>query len=83
MPERDGHESRKKYIDGARSNPKHRKNGQSAAKPRTGEGSTTIPEGSRIKRSEVVCPSCEGEDIVCALAKVRGGIRSPIRRSEP
>lgn len=44
MPERDGHESRKKYIDGARLNPKRRKNGQSAAKLRIGERSTTIPE---------------------------------------
>jgi len=47
--------------------------GQSAAKPRTGEGSTTIPEGSRVKPvilSEAVSPSIEGEDIVCSHMKV-------------
>ena len=41
-PKRDGSESRKKCVDGARLNPKHRNNGQSAAKLRTGERSTTI-----------------------------------------
>ena len=30
-------------VDGARLNPKHYNNGQSAAKPRIEEGSTTIP----------------------------------------
>ena len=38
----------KKYIDDARLNPKHCNNGQSAAKLRIGERSTTIPHGSRI-----------------------------------
>ena len=41
--------------------------GQSAAKPRTGEGSTTIPEGSReelVIFLEVVSPVFAGEDIV-------------------
>ena len=47
-------------------------NGQSAAKPRTGERSTTIPCGSRAKRPEVVCPVKAGEDIVCAHTKVWG-----------
>ena len=42
MGKRDGDESRKKWIDGARSIPKHRYNGRSAAKLRIGEGSTTI-----------------------------------------
>ena len=37
----DGDESRKKRIDSAWLNPKRSINGQSAAKPRTGEGSTT------------------------------------------
>ena len=47
--------------------------GQSAAKPRTGEGSTTIPEGSRqelVTLVEVVGPSYEGEDIVYSYMKV-------------
>jgi hypothetical protein len=39
----------KSLVDGARLNPKHQNNGQSAAKPRTEEGSTTIPQGSRIQ----------------------------------
>ena len=44
-------------------------NGQSAAKLAR-EGSTTIPEGSRGKRPEVVGPATEaGEDIVYALWK--------------
>ena len=44
--------------DDARLNPKRQdKNGQSAAKLRTGEGSTTIPlEGSTLKRVEVGKP---------------------------
>lgn len=42
-PERYGYESRKNLKDGVRSNPKHSDNGQSAAKARTGKGSTTIP----------------------------------------
>ena len=37
----DGGESRKKYVDCIRLNPKCHNNGQSAAKLRTGEGSTT------------------------------------------
>ena len=41
-PKRDGYESRKKCVDGAGLNPKHYNNGQSAAKLRTGERSTTI-----------------------------------------
>lgn len=45
----DGDESRKKRIDSAWLNPKRRINGQSAAKPRTGEGSTTIPYGSTLQ----------------------------------
>ena len=46
----DGGESRKKYIlDGARLNPKHYDNRQSAANPEK-ESSTTIPrEGSTIQ----------------------------------
>lgn len=49
MPEREGSESRKKLLDGARLNPKHRSNGQSAAKPRRGEGSTTIARASTLQ----------------------------------
>ena len=47
--------------------------GQSATKPRTGEGSTTIPEGSRrhlVNASEVVGSSNEDEDIVYSYMKV-------------
>jgi len=52
MPKRDGSESRKNNIDGIRLKPKCFPtesylrfffNGQSATKPRTEEGSTTIP----------------------------------------
>lgn len=50
-------------------------NGQSAAKLRTGESSTTIPpEGSRGKRSEVdetLTRYDEGQDIVCACVKAQ------------
>ena len=47
-------------------------NGQSAAKLAR-EGSTTIPEGSRGKRPEVVGPATEaGEDIVYASSKGEG-----------
>ena len=53
MSKRDSHESRKNKSDGAWLNPKHCNNGQSAAKLRTGEGSSTIPEGSTGKRSEM------------------------------
>ncbi len=35
----------------------------------TGEGSTTIPTGSTLKRVEVQDPSNEGEDIVCSSEK--------------
>jgi len=38
---REGGESRKKCMDSIRSNPKCFSNGQSATKPRTGEGSET------------------------------------------
>lgn len=62
-------------MDSARLNPKHRNNGQSAAKFQTGKRSTTIPpEGSRIKRSEVgetLAGDAEGQDIVCACTKVQ------------
>ena len=54
----DGGESRKNILDGARLNPKHYDNRQSAAKPEK-ESSTTIPrEGSTIQRLvlEVVSP---------------------------
>ena len=45
--------------------------GQSAAKHRLGEGSTTIPNGSRIKRSEVVRSVKTDEDIVCSFVKAK------------
>lgn len=42
-----GGESEENLLDGIRLNPKYYENGQSAAKPRIEEGSTTIPhEGS-------------------------------------
>ena len=45
----EGSESRKNILDGARLNPKHYDNRQSAAKPEK-ESSTTIPrEGSTIQ----------------------------------
>ena len=47
-------ESRKNRMDDARLNPKHRDNGQSAAKLRTGERSTTIlARGVHCKRLTV------------------------------
>lgn len=48
--------------------------GQSATKPRTEEGSTTILEGSRgelVILSEAVSPAIAGEDIVCSCMKVQ------------
>ena len=61
MPERDGNESRKNHRDAAWRKPKWHvprgtHNGSSAAKPRTGERSTTIPRGSSLKRGEKVGP---------------------------
>ena len=47
------------------------KYGQSAAKLRGAEGSTTIPYGSRFKRAEVVGIR-KDDDIVYALVKTRG-----------
>lgn len=53
----DGYESKKNLLDGARLNPKHYDNRQSATKLRIGERSTTIPlEGSTHKRVEVGRP---------------------------
>lgn len=49
MPGRDGGESKKKYVYSAWLNPKRWNNGQSAAKPRTEERSTTIPQGSTLQ----------------------------------
>lgn len=49
-----------------------RKNWQSAAKLRIGEGSTTIPLGSRLKRVEMGNPKPlmrHGEDIVCTFSE--------------
>ena len=52
----EGSESRKNILDGARLNPKHYDNRQSAAKPEK-ESSTTIPrEGSTLKLVEVGRP---------------------------
>lgn len=50
---RDGGESGKKYVDDIRLNPKCFYNGQSAAKLRTGECSTTIRNGVHRKRLAV------------------------------
>ena len=72
MPGCDGGESRKKRTDGAGCEPKRRDNGRSAAKPRTGEGSTTILCRSRAERPEAACPAHAGEDIVCAHVKAWG-----------
>jgi len=71
MGKRDGGESRKNSSDGAWLNPKRFYNGQSAAKPRTEEGSTTIPQGSRGKCLEVerALTDTAGDDIVCAVGK--------------
>ena len=56
----EGGESRKNSMDGAGLNPKRQgKNGKSAAKPRKGEGSTTI---STAKRLEVRRPKPKGKD---------------------
>ena len=52
MPKRDGDESRKNWLDGARLNPKHFNNGQLAGKLRIGEPSTTISKESTFKRME-------------------------------
>lgn len=71
MSNRDGSESRKNLVDGIRSKPKYLNNGQSAAKPRTEEGSETIPIGSRGAsdwRFEVV-GSQAADDIVRSSGK--------------
>ena len=47
--ERDGGESRKKYIDGARLNPKRCKQWEISSQALKGEGSETIPNGSRAQ----------------------------------
>ncbi len=52
---------------------KRGKNGQSAAKPRTEERSTTIPCRSRAKRCRSGLPRVKtGEDIVYACVKAQG-----------
>ena len=48
MSKRDSYESRKNNAYGIWLNPKYYYNGESAAKPRIEEGSTTIPKGSRV-----------------------------------
>ena len=55
--------------------------GQSATKPRIGEGSTTIPYESRGKRLEVMRVR-KDEDIVCASAKAGGALSAPAISSE-
>lgn len=68
---RDGCESRKKLVDAARLNPKRFYNGKSAAKLRTGEGSTTRARARRVAsdwRLEVVGVR-KDEDIVLSLPK--------------
>lgn len=47
MPNRECCESRKNILDSTRLNPKYCNSGQSAAKLQIGEGSTTIPYGSK------------------------------------
>lgn len=57
MPNREGSENRKNYLyENEVKSPVLFFNGQSATKPRTGERSTTIPDGSRYKRIEAVSP---------------------------
>jgi len=59
-------------------------NGQSAAKLRTGEGSTTIPQGSRHKCAEVESTLfIYGEDIVCTSTKVEENTKVSVRFNEP
>ena len=68
---REGDESRKKRADGIRLNPKCLYNGQSAAKPRIGERSTTIPRGSTLQATGSGSgrrPEMD-EDIVFSLLK--------------
>ncbi len=73
MSRRDGGESRKKRADSAGREPKRGKNGQSAAKPRIEERSTTIPCRSRAKRCRSGLPRVKtGEDIVYACVKAQG-----------
>ena len=75
-------------MDGTWLNPKCRaKNGKSAAKLRTGEGSTTIPfmgVGHKRLMAEVVGTwMVSGEDIVCALSKDKGAHFAPVGISDP
>lgn len=73
MPKRDGHESRKKYVDSAWLNPKHYKMDNQQRSSKQENVQRSFRYGSRLQaQSKWQAPYSEGEDMICAFAKAKG-----------